>query len=75
MSTASRCAVPAHYTPEAGIEAWVEPDNTGSQRVLKMKGYLLEGKLRSFLTFGARRADVLVYSRIAADATASGGLR
>jgi ribosomal-protein-alanine N-acetyltransferase len=50
----------------ARIEAWVEPDNVGSQRVLEMNGYLLEGRLRSFLTFGDRRADVLVYSRLAA---------
>jgi [ribosomal protein S5]-alanine N-acetyltransferase len=49
----------------ARIEAWVEPDNRGSQRVLELNGYLLEGRLRSFLTLGSRRADVLVYSRIA----------
>ena len=52
----------------ARIEAWVEPDNHASQRVLEINGYLQEGRLRSFLTFGTRRADVLVYSRIAADA-------
>ncbi|MEV0057997.1 GNAT family protein [Saccharopolyspora shandongensis] len=46
----------------------MEPDNHASQRVLEINGYLLEGKLRSFLTFGTRRADVLVYSRITADA-------
>ncbi|MFI9382537.1 GNAT family N-acetyltransferase [Kutzneria sp. NPDC052558] len=49
----------------ARIEAWVEPHNVASQRVLELNGYLLEGRLRSFLTFGDRRADVLVYSRIA----------
>lgn len=53
----------------ARIEAWVEPDNRASQRVLEINGYLLEGRLRSFLTFGARRADVLVYSRITAEVT------
>ncbi|MBW4719644.1 GNAT family N-acetyltransferase [Saccharothrix obliqua] len=52
----------------ARIEAWVEPDNHASQQVLEMNGYLLEGKLRSFLDFGTRRADVLVYSRITSDA-------
>ncbi|WP_211772288.1 GNAT family N-acetyltransferase [Kutzneria sp. CA-103260] len=52
----------------ARIEAWVEPDNHASQRVLERNGYLREGRLRSFLTFGDRRADVLVYSRISADA-------
>jgi RimJ/RimL family protein N-acetyltransferase len=51
----------------ARVEAWVEPDNLASQRVLEINGYLLEGTLRSFLTFGARRADVYVYSRITAD--------
>jgi ribosomal-protein-alanine N-acetyltransferase len=49
----------------ARIEAWVEPDNVGSQRVLEMNGYQLEGRLRSFLVLGDRRADVLVYSRLA----------
>ncbi|MGI5146861.1 GNAT family N-acetyltransferase [Plantactinospora sp. CA-294935] len=51
----------------ARIEAWVEPDNHASQRALEINGYLQEGRLRSFLTFGTRRADVLVYSRITAD--------
>ncbi len=51
----------------ARIEAWVEPDNHASQRVLEINGYLQEGRLRSFLAFGPRRADVLVYSRIAGD--------
>jgi ribosomal-protein-alanine N-acetyltransferase len=50
----------------ARIEAWVEPNNYASQRVLEINGYLYEGLLRSFLTFGTRRADVLVYSRLAA---------
>jgi RimJ/RimL family protein N-acetyltransferase len=53
----------------ARIEAWVEPDNVASQRVLEINGYVLEGTLRSFLAFGTRRADVLVYSRITAGAT------
>lgn len=53
----------------ARIEAWVEPDNHASQRSPETNGYLLEGRLRSFLTFGARRADVLVYSHIATDTT------
>lgn len=48
----------------ARIEAWVEPENRASRRALESNGYLLEGRLRSFLTFGARRADVLVYSRV-----------
>lgn len=51
----------------ARIEAWVEPDNRASQRVLEANGYLREGRLRSFLTIGNHRADVLVYSRLPAD--------
>ncbi|MEV0677988.1 GNAT family protein [Actinosynnema sp. NPDC050436] len=50
----------------ARVEAWVEPDNVASQRVLEDNGYLQEGRLRSFLTFGTRRADVFVYSRVRA---------
>ena len=47
------------------VEGWVEPGNHPSQRVLEANGYVLEGRLRSFLALGARRADALVYSRIA----------
>ncbi len=48
----------------ARIEAWVEPDNEASLRVLAANGFQREGLLRGFLVLGARRADVLVYSRI-----------
>jgi [ribosomal protein S5]-alanine N-acetyltransferase len=48
----------------ARVEAWVEPDNIGSQRVLEANGFEREGLLRSFLCFATRRADALVYSRI-----------
>jgi RimJ/RimL family protein N-acetyltransferase len=48
----------------ARVEAWVEPDNTASQRVLAANGFEREGLLRSFLVLGTRRADVLVYSRL-----------
>ncbi len=51
----------------ARVEAWVEPDNTPSQQLLTACGFVREGVLRSFLQFGERRADVVVYSRIAAD--------
>jgi RimJ/RimL family protein N-acetyltransferase len=50
-------------TDFARVEAWVEPDNTASQRVLESNGFEREGLLRSFLVLGTRRADVLVYSR------------
>lgn len=48
----------------ARIEAWVEPDNTSSQHVLTSAGFVLEGRLRSFLTTGPTRTDALVYSRV-----------
>jgi ribosomal-protein-alanine N-acetyltransferase len=48
----------------ARVEAWVEPDNAASQRVLESNGYAREGLLRGFLVLGSRRADVLVYSRL-----------
>lgn len=50
----------------ARVEAWVEPDNAASQRVLESNGFEREGLLRSFLVLGTRRADVLVYSRLGA---------
>lgn len=46
------------------IEAWVEPANEASRRVLAVNGFQREGLLRSFLVLGSRRADVLVYSRV-----------
>ena len=46
------------------IEAWVEPGNDASIRVLSKCGFEYEGRLRSFLQFPTRRADALVFSRI-----------
>ena len=46
------------------IEAWVEPDNAASVRVLSRCGFEYEGRLRSFLKFPSRRADALAFSRI-----------
>ena len=46
------------------VEAWVEPDNAPSRRVLEANGFEREGLLRSFLVLGTRRVDVLVYSRL-----------
>ena len=50
----------------ARVEAWVEPDNTASRHVLTTSGFELEGTLRSFLSFGTRRADAMVFARVAA---------
>ncbi|MFY1673676.1 GNAT family N-acetyltransferase [Plantactinospora sp. WMMB334] len=46
------------------VEAWVEPDNEASRRVLTAAGFEQEGVLRSFLSFPGRRADAVVLSRI-----------
>jgi ribosomal-protein-alanine N-acetyltransferase len=46
------------------LEAWVEPENEASRRVLETVGFELEGRLRSFLAFPTRRADALVLSRV-----------
>jgi RimJ/RimL family protein N-acetyltransferase len=45
------------------VEAWVEPQNQASQRLLAAAGFAREGVLRSFLTFGDRRADAVVFAR------------
>jgi RimJ/RimL family protein N-acetyltransferase len=46
------------------VEAWVEPDNAASRRVLTAAAFEQEGVLRSFLSFPGRRADAVVFSRI-----------
>ena len=46
------------------VEAWVEPGNDASVRVLSRCGFGYEGRLRSFLRFPTRRTDALVFSRI-----------
>jgi [ribosomal protein S5]-alanine N-acetyltransferase len=49
----------------ARVEAWVEPSNEASRRVLAAAGFQLEGHLRSFLSFATRRSDALVLARVA----------
>jgi ribosomal-protein-alanine N-acetyltransferase len=44
------------------LEAWVEPENVASQRVLRRAGFQEEGRLRNFLTIDDRAADALVFS-------------
>jgi GNAT superfamily N-acetyltransferase len=46
------------------VEAWVEPDNLASQRVLTAAAFEREGVLRSFLVFPGRRADAVVFSAV-----------
>ncbi len=61
----------SHWALQAGVarvEAWVEPENAASQRVLTAVGFRREGVLRSFLRYGERRVDAVVFSRTAEDA-------
>jgi RimJ/RimL family protein N-acetyltransferase len=51
----------------ARLEAWVEPENEPSLRVLAAAGFEREGVLRSFLCLAGRRADAVVLSRIAGE--------
>jgi [ribosomal protein S5]-alanine N-acetyltransferase len=44
------------------LEAWVEPQNTASQRVLESVGFSHEGLLRNFLSIRGTASDALVYS-------------
>lgn len=55
----------------ARVEAFVEPDNVASQRVLEKAGFRREGHLRSYLAFKTRRADVLIYSLLPSDLSAT----
>jgi RimJ/RimL family protein N-acetyltransferase len=57
----------------ARIEAWVDPDNLRSRRLLERNDFEFEGRLRRFLSVGDRRTDALVYSRIARNLSATCG--
>jgi [ribosomal protein S5]-alanine N-acetyltransferase len=46
------------------LEAWVEPENLASQRVLRSAGFQQEGRLRDVLTIKDRPSDALVFSVI-----------
>jgi [ribosomal protein S5]-alanine N-acetyltransferase len=46
------------------LEAWVEPENLASARVLRGAGFEQEGRLRNFLTIEDRPSDALVFSII-----------
>jgi RimJ/RimL family protein N-acetyltransferase len=55
----------------ARVEALVVPENIASQRVLEKAGFRREGHLRSYLVFGTRRADALIYSLLPEDVASS----
>jgi ribosomal-protein-alanine N-acetyltransferase len=42
------------------VEAWVDPQNLASQRVLLNAGFQQEGRLRNFLTTDGQTSDALV---------------
>ena len=46
------------------LEAWVQPENMASQRVLRSAGFVEEGRLRNFLTIEGEAADALVFAAI-----------
>lgn len=46
------------------LEAWVQPDNLASQRVLRNAGFQQEGRLRNFLTVEGGTSDALVFSTL-----------
>jgi ribosomal-protein-alanine N-acetyltransferase len=48
----------------ARVEAWVDPGNEPSIRLLAAAGFAREGLLRAFLDYGDRRGDAIVFSRI-----------
>ncbi len=46
------------------LEAWVQPENLASQRVLLNVGFQQEGRLRNFLNTESEVSDALVFSTI-----------
>jgi ribosomal-protein-alanine N-acetyltransferase len=46
------------------LEAYIEPFNTSSQRVVRQAGFEVEGLLRSHQTIGGIRRDLLLHSLI-----------
>jgi RimJ/RimL family protein N-acetyltransferase len=51
----------------ARVEAWVEPENLPSQRLLATAGFVREGVLRSFLEVDGDPVDAVVFSRTPSD--------
>jgi RimJ/RimL family protein N-acetyltransferase len=59
----------------ARVEAFVEPENAASVRVLEAAGFRREGYLRSYLAIRDLRADVYIYSLLPTDLDQSEVLR
>jgi RimJ/RimL family protein N-acetyltransferase len=51
----------------ARVQATVEPWNVASQRVLQNVGFVCEGTLRGYASYGEGRQDVLMYSLLLDD--------
>ncbi|WMV34194.1 hypothetical protein MTR67_027579, partial [Solanum verrucosum] len=49
------------------VEAFVDVDNKGSQRVLEKAGFLKEGVLRKFRTIKGRSPDMVIFSFLSTD--------
>ncbi|XP_016505363.1 uncharacterized protein LOC107823251 [Nicotiana tabacum] len=49
------------------IEALVDVDNKGSQRVLEKAGFLKEGVLRKYMVLKGRSRDMVIFSFLATD--------
>ena len=67
VTTATRWAV--NEVGLSRIEAFVEPDNRPSMRVLERAGFVREGLLRSYLVLEQARSDAVVYSLLPDDLT------
>jgi RimJ/RimL family protein N-acetyltransferase len=67
VTTATRWAV--NEVGLSRIEAFVEPDNGPSMRVLERAGFMREGLLRSYLVLEQARSDAVVYSLLPDDIT------
>ncbi|XP_016444312.1 uncharacterized protein LOC107769600 [Nicotiana tabacum] len=49
------------------IEAFVDIDNKGSQRVLEKVGFLREGVLRKFMSINGKSRDMVIFSLLSTD--------
>ena len=57
----------------ARMQLLTDPDNHASQRVAERVGFRREGHLRSYLDFGERRRDGVMFGLLPADLERSGG--
>ncbi|MCD7462965.1 hypothetical protein HAX54_049689 [Datura stramonium] len=53
------------------LEAFVDVDNKGSQRVLEKAGFLREGILRKYMVFKGKSRDLVIFSFLRTDSLRS----